>query len=203
MLGAYRVTDVRETLSGLPVLGFDSRAAFEEWMAAQPANARGAWVKVAKTGAGVVGISRQDAVDAALCQGWIDGQAAKYDAAYYLSRFTPRRARSLWSQVNRQRVQSLISEGRVASAGLAEVEAAKADGRWDAAYAPPSTATVPEDLRAALDAHPDAARAFEALPRSSRWTILFGLVTVKRTETRQRKIAATIAKLQGDALRTR
>lgn len=191
------MTEMRDNLSGLPVLGFDNRTAFEAWMAAQPADAPGAWVKLAKTGAGVVGISRQEAVDAALCHGWIDGQAARYDAAYFLTRFTPRRARSIWSEVNRQRVRSLISEGRVAAAGLAQIAAAKADGRWDAAYAPPSTATVPEDLRAALDVHPDAARAFEALPRSSRWTILFGLVTVKRTETRQRKIAATVAALLG------
>lgn len=186
------MTDLRHTHSGLPVLGFDHRAAFEEWMAGQPADAQGAWVKLAKTGVGVVGISRRDAVDAALCHGWIDGQAAKYDEVYFLTRFTPRRARSIWSEVNRQRVLSLMSEGRVVAAGLAQVEAAKADGRWDAAYAPPSTASVPDDLRAALDSHPEAARAFDALPRSVRWTILYGLVTVKRIETRQRKIAATI-----------
>jgi uncharacterized protein YdeI (YjbR/CyaY-like superfamily) len=182
-------------LSGLPILGFDDGSAFEAWISTQPPNAPGTWVKLAKAGAGVVGISRRDAVDAALCHGWIDGQAAKYDAAYFLTRFTPRRARSIWSEVNRRRVQDLIAQGRVTAAGLAQVEAAKADGRWRAAYAPPSTATVPEDLRRALDAHPDAARAFETLPRSSRWTIIYGLATVKRIETRQRKIAATVAAL--------
>ena len=187
---------MQEVLSRRPVLGFPDGPAFEHWLTAQPASAPGVWVKLAKKLAGVAGISKPQALDVALCHGWIDGQAAKYNDAYFLTRFTPRRPRSNWSEVNRSRALELIAEGRMTLAGMARIEAAKADGRWDAAYAPPSTATVPNDLREALDASPEAAPIFEALSRPSRWAVLYGLATVKKAETRARKIAAIIAMLE-------
>ncbi|AXV82266.1 YdeI/OmpD-associated family protein [Ralstonia pseudosolanacearum] len=185
---------IQENKSGLPVLGFVNAWVFEQWLLAQP-DAPGVWIKLAKKGSGLASITRQQAVDVALCHGWIDGQGASYDEHYFLLRFTPRRPRSIWSQVNRARVEALIADGHMRPAGLAQIEAAKADGRWDAAYPPQSQALTPNDLQAALATCPEAAAAFDALSRSKRYALLNAIVTVKRAETRARKITELIARL--------
>src|ERR1700758_2599743 len=133
----------------LPVLAFKSQKAFDSWLASQPRACQGLWLKIAKKSSGIASISRDEAVDAALCHGWIDGQLDKFDDAYWLIRFTPRQSTSKWSEKNRARVLELIALGRVRAAGLSEIERAKKDGRWEAAYAGQSTADVPDDLRLA------------------------------------------------------
>lgn len=134
----------------LPVLFFDDDAAWEQWLAAEHANARGVWLKFAKKGTGIRSLHYPEALDVALCYGWIDGQLRRLDDTYHLQRFTPRRARSTWSKINRENVAALIDAGRMKPAGMAEIERAKADGRWDAAYDSPALATVPDDLQEAL-----------------------------------------------------
>src|SRR5918911_3245603 len=140
----------------LPVLSFTTADEFEHWLEREHGTSRGVWLRFAKKGSGVDSVSYEQAVLVALCFGWIDGQARSEGAASWLQRFTPRTRKSVWSQLNRQRVGELVAQGRMRPAGLAEVEKAKADGRWDAAYAPPSRAVVPPDLAEALAAEPDA-----------------------------------------------
>ena len=185
-----------EMRSGLPIIGFDGPDAFDAWLATEPRTSPGLWLKLAKKSAQVAALSRAEAIDAALCHGWIDGQLDKYDEAYWLVRFTPRKRASKWSEVNRARAVELIAQGRMRPAGLAEIEAAKADGRWDAAYAPASTAQVPPDLQAALDVSPEAAAFFATLKGANRYAILYRISTAKRPETRARRIADFVAMLQ-------
>jgi uncharacterized protein YdeI (YjbR/CyaY-like superfamily) len=185
---------VREFRSGLPVLAFSDETAFERWLLAHP-DATGLWMKFAKKGKGVVRVTKQQALDVALCYGWIDGQGARYDEAYFLMRFTPRRPRSGWSQVNCARTVTLIAEGRMRPAGLAQIRAAKTDGRWEAAYPPPSKALVPDDLQEALAANPKAAASFQSLSKSRRYMMLHGIATVRRADTRARKIGELITTL--------
>ena len=185
-----------EERAGLPILAFADAGALERWMGAQPADSPGAWIKFAKAGSGISSVSKAEAIDVALCHGWIDGQLDKYDERYWLIRFTPRRARSKWSQVNRARAEELIAAGRVRPRGLAQIEAARADGRWDAAYAPASTAEPPPDFQAALDRSPQAAAFFATLTGANRYAILYRIGAVKKPETRARKIAAFIAMLE-------
>lgn len=185
----------------LPTLAFASLADWEGWLARQPLASPGVWLKLAKKGAAFASVSREEAVDGALCHGWIDGQHAPVDAAAWLVRFTPRKARSKWSQKNRERVERLAKAGRMKPAGLAEVERAKADGRWDAAYAPPSTAAIPGDLAAALAASPAAAAFFATLNSASRFAILYRVHDAKKAETRARRIAGFVAMLErGEAI---
>ena len=134
----------------LPVIAFKSQQAWEAWLASQPADSRGLWLKLAKKSSGIASVSRQEAVDTALCHGWIDGQLDAFDDAFWLIRFTPRQSASKWSEKNRARALELVKLKRMRPAGLREIDRAKKDGRWDAAYAPQSTAEVPDDLRAAL-----------------------------------------------------
>jgi uncharacterized protein YdeI (YjbR/CyaY-like superfamily) len=185
-----------EERAGLPIIDFKDLAAFERWLEAQPAGSPGLWVKLAKAGSGIASVTKAEAIDAALCNGWIDGQLDKYDDAFWLIRFTPRKARSKWSQVNRARAEELIEAGRMRPRGLAQIEAARADGRWDAAYAPASKAEVPADFRAALDGNPEAAAFFATLTGANRYAILYRIQTVKKPETRARKIAGFIAMLE-------
>jgi uncharacterized protein YdeI (YjbR/CyaY-like superfamily) len=188
-----RVTEQR---GGLPVLAFRNRESFEDWLERQPADTAGAWLKLPKKSAGAPGLTKAEAIDAGLCHGWIDGQLDKYDGQYWLVRFTPRKARSKWSQVNKRRATELIAEGRMRPSGLAQIEAAKADGRWAAAYAPASSATVPADLLDALDANPKAAKFFATLKGANRYAIPYRIGSVKRPETRARKIAEYVAMLE-------
>jgi uncharacterized protein YdeI (YjbR/CyaY-like superfamily) len=175
----------------LPVLGFDDAAAWEAWLAAP--SEPGVWLKLAKKGNAASALTKAQAIDGALIHGWIDGQPALFDAAWSLLRITPRRARSRWSQINRARALELIADGRMAAGGLAEVERAKADGRWDAAYAPASRIEVPADLAAALDAEPKARAFFDTLTGANRYAILYRVGDAKRAETRARRIAQFVA----------
>lgn len=184
-----------EMRGNLPILLFASQGAFGEWLAEQDDDAPGAWLRFAKKGTSIASLTKAEAIDAALCQGWIDGQLDKYDAASWLIRFTPRKPRSKWSEVNRTRAIELIAAGQMQPRGLAEVERAKADGRWEAAYAPASTATVPDDLAEALGANPDAKAFFEGLTGANRYAVLYRIDAVKKPETRARKIAEFVAML--------
>jgi uncharacterized protein YdeI (YjbR/CyaY-like superfamily) len=192
----HGVMTAPEIRAGLPVLAFADQAAFEAWLASAGPDARGLWLKLAKQGSGLASLSKAEAIDAALCHGWVDGQLHPYDDRCWLVRFTPPKPRSKWSQNNRERAEQLIAEGRMAPRGLAEVEAAKADGRWAVAYASASRAEVPADLRAALDACPKAAAFFATLTGANRYAILYRIGAVKRAETRARKIADYVAMLE-------
>jgi uncharacterized protein YdeI (YjbR/CyaY-like superfamily) len=187
---------VTEERAGLPILAFADAATLEGWLQAQPASSPGLWIKLAKAGSGIASVTKREAVDAALCYGWIDGQLDKYDNEHWLIRLTPRKPRSKWSQVNRTRATELLGAGRMRPRGLAQVEAAKADGRWDAAYAPASKAEVPADLQAALNQSPVAAAFFATLTGANRYAILYRIEAVKKPETRARKIADFVAMLE-------
>jgi uncharacterized protein YdeI (YjbR/CyaY-like superfamily) len=160
--------------SGLPILQFDDAPAFEAWLVDNP-DPKGAWVKLAKKGAPEPALRQAQAIDCALCHGWIDGQIARFDDNFFLTRFTPRTAKSRWSAANRKRVQALIAAGRVGPGGLAAIEAAKADGRWGAAYPSAATAATPEDFQTAIQANRRAAKAFEGLDSANRYALLYRL----------------------------
>jgi uncharacterized protein YdeI (YjbR/CyaY-like superfamily) len=182
-------------VSDLPIVSFASREAWDAWLADQHGTSSGAWLKIAKKGSGFDTVSRAEAVEVALCYGWIDGQARSLDADHWLQRFTPRTPRSRWSKINRDKAVELIRSGDMKPAGLREVERAKADARWDAAYDAPSTATVPDDLRRALEAD-DAARDFFAtLDSANRYAILYRIQEAKKPETRARRIEKFVAML--------
>jgi uncharacterized protein YdeI (YjbR/CyaY-like superfamily) len=172
----------------LPIVLFDSEQAWEAWLIAEHTTSPGLWLKIAKKEAGKASVSYADALTVALCYGWIDGQKQKFDDEYWLQRFTPRTKKSPWSAINRDKAVALIAEGRMREAGLREVERAKADGRWDAAYAPQSKAEMPADFLAALDQN-EAAKAFYAtLNSANRYAILWRINEAKRPETRQKRI---------------
>ena len=183
------------TPDGLPALAFESADAWESWLAEHHDTARGVWIKVARSGSGVPSVTISEAIEVALCHGWIDGRRQSGDETYYLQRFTPRTARSKWSKVNRAKAEELIAAGRMRPGGLREVERAKADGRWEAAYDPPSRIAVPDDLRAALDANPAAAEFFATLDSRNRYAVLHRVQDAKRPETRARRIAKYVAML--------
>ncbi len=189
------VSEPKEMKSGLPVIVFADAAEWERWLAGQHAESTGLWLKLAKKGSAITTVTYAEAVDVALCYGWIDGQAGSYDVAFWLQRFTPRGRRSKWSQINRDKVAVLVGADRMQPAGLAAVEAAKSDGRWAAAYEPPSTATVPPDLQEALDANPDAAASWETLNRTNRYAVIYRVNDAKKPETRARRIEQFIAML--------
>jgi uncharacterized protein YdeI (YjbR/CyaY-like superfamily) len=183
------------TKDDLPILQFDDQAAWADWLERHHADAGGAWLKLAKKGRGVTTVTYGEALEEALCYGWIDGQVARHDESFYLQRFTPRRPRSKWSANNRDKVELLIAEGRMKPSGLKAIESAKADGRWDAAYPAQSAATVPDDLQQALDEHPEAKAFFETLSSQNRYSFLLRLHNVKRPETRAKRIATYIEML--------
>jgi uncharacterized protein YdeI (YjbR/CyaY-like superfamily) len=186
-----------EKRSGLPVLGFADQRSFKRWLAAQPADAVGVWIKFAKKKVATrAKLTKTEAIDAALCHGWIDGKLEKYDNQHWLVRFTPRTSRSKWSALNRDRALTLIKEGHMRPAGFAQIEAAKADGRWEGAYAPASRAEVPIDLQKALDNNPKASAFFATLNSRNRYAVLYRIGNVKKAETRARKIAEFVAMLE-------
>jgi uncharacterized protein YdeI (YjbR/CyaY-like superfamily) len=166
------------------------------WLEAEGGRSPGVWLACVKKDAGVPGVSYADALEAALCRGWIDGQRRTGDERRFLQRFTPRGRRSRWSKINRTRAEALIAAGEMRPAGLAEVERARADGRWEAAYDSHRTATVPDDLRAALDASPRAAAFFAGLDSNNRYAVLYRVQEAKRPETRARRIAKYVAMLE-------
>jgi uncharacterized protein YdeI (YjbR/CyaY-like superfamily) len=179
----------------LPVLAFASAGAWEEWLAGQHDSAAGVWLKIAKRGAAEATVTYQEALEVAICFGWIDGQKGRLDDEFYVQRFTPRRPSGRWSKINADKAARLIECGRMRPAGLREVDQAKGDGRWDTAYAGQATMEVPDDLRAALSADPAAAEFFETISRVNRYAILYRIGSVKRPETRARKIAQYVAML--------
>jgi uncharacterized protein YdeI (YjbR/CyaY-like superfamily) len=182
--------------SEYPILLFDDRAAFRKWLSAHHASEPGLWLRIAKAASPLRSVTYADALDIALCFGWIDGQKRSHDADSFLQKFTPRQKRSAWSKRNREHVARLIAAGEMHPAGLAAVEAAKADGRWDRAYDSSRTITVPDDLQAALDAHPQAKAFFETLKGANRYAILYRVQTAVKPETRARRIAEFVAMLE-------
>ena len=179
----------------LPVMSFESTGAWDKWLAAHHADSPGLWLKIAKKGATGRTVSYSDALDVALCHGWIDGQKGSHDSGYWLQRFTPRKPGSRWSRINTERVAALIAAGRMRPSGLAEVERAQADGRWEQAYESQSRVTVPEDLARALAANPRARAFFATLDSANRYAILYRIGAAKRPETRARRVATFVAML--------
>jgi uncharacterized protein YdeI (YjbR/CyaY-like superfamily) len=180
---------------------FASSEAWELWLADNHAASDGVWVRIAKKGLDIASVRYPEVLDSALCFGWIDARREALDERYFLQRFTPRRQRSRWSQINRATAERLIADGRMRAAGLAEVERAKADGRWAAAYAGQKIATIPDDLKRELDSRPDAKTFFAALSSQNRYAILYRLHDAKRPETRARRLAKFVAMLEaGEAI---
>ena len=184
-----------EFRAGLPILSFGSASFFEQWIIQQPVDSKGLWLKLAKQGAGVQSVTKQHAIEVALCHGWIDGQLNPYDDKFWLVRFTPRSAKSRWSEINRTTMTRLMAEGRVSPAGVAQAEAAQRDGRWELAYAPQSRAAVPSDLQSALDANPIANAFFATLTGANRYAVLYRVQDAKKAQTRQRRIENFIGML--------
>jgi len=172
-----------------PVVFFASADEMNAWLEENASGSDGIWLKFAKKGSGIRSVVYAEALDVALCHGWIDGQTKPIDEDHYLQRFTPRRARSKWSKRNRGKAEELIANGRMRPAGLAEVERARADGRWDAAYDSAATATLPDDFRRALAERPGALEFFESLGSTKRYPFLFRIADAKRPETRAKRIA--------------
>jgi len=185
-----------EMRAGLPLLAFADARAFDAWLQSQGPMAPGLWLKLAKKGAPERTLTKSEAIDAALCHGWIDGQLDTYDDHAWLIRFTPRKPRSKWSELNCRRAADLLAEGRMRPTGLAQIEMAKSDGRWDRAYAPASAAEAPPDLAAALDANPKAAAFFATLKGANRYAILYRIGALKTPEARARKITRFIAMME-------
>jgi uncharacterized protein YdeI (YjbR/CyaY-like superfamily) len=179
-----------------PLRAFATARAFETWLARNHAEADGIRIEIAKKASGIRSVDYAQALEIALCYGWIDGQSKSIDEHWYWQRFTPRRAKSLWSKRNREIVARLTAEGRMQPAGQAEIDRAKADGRWDAAYDSPANAKVPDDLAAALRISPEAERAFASLGAQNRYAILHRLMIAKKPETRAKRIAVFVEMLR-------
>ena len=179
-----------------PVVFFAAPAQMEAWLDEHGETSDGIWLKFAKKASGIRSVVYAEAVEIALCHGWIDGQVKRLDEQHYLQRFTPRRARSKWSKINREKAERLIAAGRMRPAGLREVERAREDGRWAEAYDAPSTATVPDDFRVALEAEPAAREFFESLGSTKRYAFLYRIRDAKRPETRAKRIAEYVKLLR-------
>ncbi len=179
----------------LPVLEFGDQAGWEAWLEVHHTRSPGAWVKIAKGGSGARTVSYPQALEAAICFGWIDGQKGRLDEEYWLQRFTPRKPGSRWSKINTEKADQLITAGRMRPAGQRQVELARADGRWEAAYQGQQAAAVPEDLERALAANDAAREFFATLSGVNRYAILYRIGSVKRPETRARKIAQYVGML--------
>ena len=180
----------------LPVIPFPTKEAWREWLGAEHGSSQGVWLKIAKKASGIESVTYDEALEVALCHGWIDGTRKRFDDDWFIQRFTPRRSRSKWSKVNVAKVGELIERGEMHPAGIAEIERAKADGRWEAAYDAPSRATVPEDLQRELDRYPEAMVFFKALDSQNRYAILYRIQDAKRPETRVRRIEQFVEMLR-------
>jgi uncharacterized protein YdeI (YjbR/CyaY-like superfamily) len=179
----------------LPLLECSDRVAWERWLDAHSESSAGVWLKIAKRGSGATTVAYAEALEEAIRYGWIDGQKGAHDDSFWLQRFGPRGPRSKWSQVNRTKATELIEQGRMKPAGVAQVKAARRDGRWDAAYAPQSTVAIPEDFRRALNENPAADEFFATLKTSERYSFLYRIHDAKRPETRARRIREYLAML--------
>src|SRR3954452_574444 len=176
---------------------FRDAAEFAAWVTEHPDLREGVWLKIAKAGSGIPSLTADEAVDVGLCFGWVSGQRRTYDAAHYLQKYVPRRPRSRWSLVNVRKVEVLLAAGRMRPRGLAEVEAAKADGRWAAAYASQKEATVPPDLAEALAASPHATEAFGRLGRTGQYAVILDVVTARTATSREAHVRKAVAALDG------
>jgi uncharacterized protein YdeI (YjbR/CyaY-like superfamily) len=183
------------TVNDDPIVSFASRTAWASWLARHHKTSSGVWVKLAKKHSGIASMAQPEAVEVALCYGWIDGQSRSVDANYWIQRFTPRAARSVWSKINCARAEVLIASGKMRAAGREEVERAKKDGRWAAAYDSPRTATVPDDLARALSQNKKASAFFATLDSRNRYAILHRVHHAKKPDTRARRIATFVAML--------
>jgi uncharacterized protein YdeI (YjbR/CyaY-like superfamily) len=186
----------KPTPGAAQVIAFRDAAEFETWLAEHVDHSTGVWLKLAKKGSGIASLTDDEAVDVGLCYGWISGQRKGFDETYYLQKYVPRKPRSRWSQVNVRKVEELVAAGRMRPPGLAEVAAAKADGRWDAAYASQKEAIVPPDLADALAASPQAASAFESLNKTERYAVILDIVTARNPGTRIAHLRKAIAALE-------
>jgi uncharacterized protein YdeI (YjbR/CyaY-like superfamily) len=181
---------------GLPQLAFASTAEWERWLERNHASSTGVWVKIAKKRVEIDSVRYPEVLESALCFGWIDGRRETYDGQYFLQRFTPRGPRSRWSKINREKCERLIAERAMRPAGLAQVQRARTDGRWETAYAGQRDATVPDDLERELDARPRARAFFGELTSQNRYSIIYRLNEAKRPETRARRLAKFVAMLE-------
>jgi uncharacterized protein YdeI (YjbR/CyaY-like superfamily) len=179
-----------------PICAFSTQAEWAAWLEMNHRQAKGLWLRLAKKESKLPSITYAQALDIALCYGWIDGQKRGESEKAWLQRFIPRTAKSIWSKINRDKADNLIACGRMKAAGLEAIEAAKTNGRWDSAYDSPKAASVPEDLQMALDASPAAKAFFASLDRANRYAILFRVQTVKKAETRFRKIRQFVEMLE-------
>jgi len=180
----------------IPIVPFADQVAWNKWLDKHHTTSVGIWIRIAKKGSGIPSVSHPEALDVALCYGWIDSQRKGYDEKTFIQKFTPRGARSIWSVINRDKAVALLESGKMMPAGISEMERAKKDGRWDAAYASQATIEIPPDLQAALDANPRAAKFFATLTSQNRYAILFRVHNAKRAETRARRIADFVAMLE-------
>ena len=180
----------------LPVIAFDDQQAWADWLHANHAMSPGLWMQLARKASPARSVSYAEAVEEALCYGWIDGQSKSHNQTCWLQKFTPRRRRSIWSKINREKTERLVSDGRMQPAGFAEVDRAKQDGRWEAAYESPRAATVPKDLQTALKSSPQANAFFRSLNSRNRFAILFRIQTAKKPATRARRIEQFIQMLE-------
>lgn len=184
------------SVSEAEVITFRDAAEFEEWLETHFELQAGVWLKIAKKGSGIPSLTSDEAVDVGLAFGWISGQRKAHDELYYLQKYVPRRPQSRWSQVNVAKVEELIASGRMRPAGLAEVEAAKGDGRWAAAYEPQRSATVPADLIAALASSSQAARAFGLLSKTRQYGVILKLLTARTAVARSAQLCKAVAELE-------
>lgn len=180
----------------LPIVLFAGPPQLEAWLEENHASSQGLWLKIAKKGAGETSVTYAEALELALAFGWIDSQKRGHDERFFLQRFTPRRPRGRWSRINREKAEALIAAGKMRPTGLAEVEAAKADGRWEAAYEGQRTAQVPPDLQRELDANPAAAKFFAGLDSANRYAVIYRLNDAKKPETRERRLRKFVAMLE-------
>lgn len=190
------MTSSQNTTTDLPVLLFATQGEWEAWLHEHHVASKGVWLRHAKKASGIQSVSYAEALDVALCYGWIDGQKKSYDESSWLQKWTPRGLKSVWSKVNCDKIQQLIASERMQAAGIAAVDAAKRDGRWEAAYDSPSQASVPDDFQAALDNNPTASAFFATLNKRNRYAILWRIQTAKKAETCAKRIQQFIAMLE-------
>jgi uncharacterized protein YdeI (YjbR/CyaY-like superfamily) len=181
--------------NGLPILTFASQGDWETWLDEHHQTSKGLWLKIAKKDSGIDSVDYAEALDVALCHGWIDGQKGAFDETFWLQKFTPRGPRSKWSKINVDKALALIDANRMKPAGLAAIEQARNDGRWEQAYDSQSRATVPEDLQRELDKNPEAAKFFATLNSANRYAVLYRVHEAKKPETRARRIEKFIGML--------
>lgn len=180
----------------LPILPFENKKKWAEWLAKQHDKSAGVWLKLGKRASGLASITYEEALDAALCYGWLDGQKKGFDEQYWLQKFTPRGPKSIWSRINTEKVERLIASGEMKPAGLKAIEAAKKDGRWEQAYDSQKNISVPDDFQAALNKNKKAKVFFETLKSVNRYAILFRIHNAKRAETRAKRIQQFVEMLE-------